>query len=190
MSVLARAINHALSHEPWARARLSAFNGSTFAVISGPVRSTCAIMADGTVAASAEDAKLTLTLSPMHVPTLLAQPARWSEFVVADGDPSLAATIAELALTLPWLVERGLASLLGPIVGMRVADAGRAMLSAPAYAGERLGQSVARYVRDEASLVVTKSDAHDFADAVWDVDRRIDALGVRLERLDRKAALT
>jgi ubiquinone biosynthesis protein UbiJ len=190
MSLPVRAINHALSREPWARTRLSAFNGSTFAVIAGPVRATCAIMPDGTVEVSDGVPELTLSVSPMNVPTLLAQPARWGEFVVAEGDPSLAATLAELALTLPWLVERELASLLGPIVGTRVADAGRAMLGAPAYAGERLGESVARYVRDEARLVVTRADAHDFASAVSDIDRRVDALWARLELLDRETDRT
>ena len=77
---------------------------------------------------------LTLTLSPLGVPSLLANPARWGEFVTADGDAALAATLQELAQTLPWFVERAFASALGPILGQRVADAGRRLLAFPEYA--------------------------------------------------------
>jgi len=187
MSIASRTINHALFREQWARTRLAAFAGTTFAVIAGPARTACIIKPDGTVDESDQAAALTLTIAPHDVPTLLAQPARWGEFVVAQGDASLAATLAELALTLPWFVERELAALLGPIIGTRVADAGRAILSAPAYATERLADSTARYVRDEAKLVAGKADAHDFATSVADIERRLDALSARVDRLDRTA---
>jgi ubiquinone biosynthesis protein UbiJ len=187
MSFAARAINHALAREQWARTRMSTHAGATFAVAVGPAHATCVIEPDGTVTETDGAPGLTLTVSPLNVPTLLAQPARWNEFVAAEGNAGLAATLAELALTLPWFIEREFATLLGPIVGTRVADAGRAMLGAPAYASERLGESLARYVRDEAKLVVTKSEAHDLTHAVSDVDRRIDALASRLDVLDRES---
>ena len=83
------------------------------------------------------------------MPAFLAEPTRWDALVTADGDPALAATLKGLAETLPWFVERAFAEALGPIAGQFLADTGRRMLAFPGYAGERVGDSVASYVRDE-----------------------------------------
>ena len=101
---------------------------------SGPLATPMRIDASGTIAAgTAPDGPpdLKLTLSPLAVPSFLADPTRWDEFVAVDGDAALAATLKGLAETLPWFVERAFAEALGPIVGQRVADAGRRLLALP-----------------------------------------------------------
>jgi hypothetical protein len=57
---------------------------------------------------------------------------------------------------LPWFVERAFAGVLGPMVGQYVADTGRRLLAFPGYAGERIGASVASYLRDEARFGVLR----------------------------------
>jgi len=107
--------------------------------------------------------------------------------VVADGDAALAATLAELALTLPMLVEQAFTRVLGPIAGQQVADAGRRLLAMPDYVAERVGNSFARYISDEAEVVVRGSEARAFAAEVAALAERVDALSARIDALGAAA---
>src|SRR6185369_4025826 len=103
---------------------------------------------------------------------------------------ALAATLKGLAETLPWFVERAFAQALGPVAGQLVADAGRRMLAFPGYAGARIGDSVASYVRDEAALAVTSAQARAFADEVSATADRVDALSRRVDSLAERSETT
>ena len=116
------------------------------------------------------------------MPALLANPERWNDLVAADGDPTLAATLADLSRTLPWFVEQAFASVLGPIVGTRLADTGRAMLAFPEHAARSFGTSLSNYVHDEAGVGVSATEAAEFSAAVASIAARIDALEHRLDR--------
>ena len=97
--------NRALEQERWARDKLALHAGRTVRVDAGPARQIFTIDAEGRLRDSQAAPDLKLTLSPLRLPALLAQPDRWKELVVADGDAALAATLSELALTMPWFVE-------------------------------------------------------------------------------------
>ena len=181
--------NRVLQREDWARERLSAHAGRTVRMVCGPMASTLAIAPSGMLfpARDAPDLPLSLTLSisPLRIPTLLAHLERWTELVTADGDAALAATLAELAQTLPWFVEQAFASTLGPLIGTRVADAGRALLSLPEHAAQSFGASLTSYARDEAGLGVRAAAAAEFGAEVAAIAARVDALA---ERLDQASA--
>jgi len=93
----------------------------------------------------------------------------------------------ELAVTLPWFVEKAFASVLGPIAGQRVADAGRRLLLIPEYAGTRIGASVAAYLSEEGTLATRRTDAEAFAAGVASVAARADALETRIDALAARA---
>jgi ubiquinone biosynthesis protein UbiJ len=178
--------NRALDREVWAKTSLAVHAGRVFAIAVGPAATAMRIDASGSVASaprSDESPDLKLTLSPLALPSFLANPARWDEYVVADGDPALAATLKGLAETLPWFVEQVFANALGPIVGQRVADAGRRLLAFPEYAATRVGESVASYVRDEAELAARGADIRSFGEQATAIATRVDALAMRLEAL-------
>jgi ubiquinone biosynthesis protein UbiJ len=178
--------NRLLGREDWAREQLSAHAGRTLRVICGPIASTLAIAPSGmlstTQGAPDPTPSLTVSLSPLQIPTLLAHPERWSELVAAEGDAALAATLADLARTLPWFVEQALASVLGPLIGTRVADAGRALLELPEHAARSFGASITGYVRDEAALGVQAAAFADFSAEVAAIGERVDALAARLDQ--------
>src|SRR4029077_1579984 len=130
-----------IAHEPWARERLAAPSGRAFMVRAGPFTSGFRIAADGRLESAplaGATPDLVLTLSPLNVPAFLADPKRWNEFVLEEGDVQLGGALKDLAQTLPWFVEKLCAQSLGPIVGQRVADAGRRMLGMPEYAAARV----------------------------------------------------
>ena len=112
--------NRVLEREDWARERLAAHAGRAVRIICGPMASTLFIAPSGMLSPAHGVPDLTLSISPLKVPTLLAHPERWSELVAAEGDAALAATLSDLARTLPWFVEEALASVLGPLIGTRV----------------------------------------------------------------------
>lgn len=186
MDPAAALANRILDDQTWARQRLAAHAGQVFAVVIGPFPHAMRIEASGSVestplAGGAPD--LTLTLSPLAVPALLANPARWGEFVTTSGDPGLAATLQDVAQALPWFAERVLADALGPIVGLRVADAGRRLLGLPEHAAQRIGESVASYARDEAGIAAHATALKSFADDTSALAARVDALAQRVDAL-------
>ena len=178
--------NRVFEREAWAQQRLAGHAGRTFVVAVGPLATALAITEAGRfepreLAGLAPD--LTLTLSPLAVPSFLANPGRWSELVTATGDTALAATLSDLAQTLPWFAERTFADVLGPVAGQRVADAGRRLLELPELAAGRFGESLARYARDEAGLVAGAGDLTDLTAASAELARRADALEARIDAL-------
>jgi ubiquinone biosynthesis protein UbiJ len=185
-AVPAALANRVLEREAWARQRLAAFAGRIFVVVVGPVATAMRVDDTGLVASTATGAgtpDLTLTLSPLDLPAFLANPTRWGEFVATEGDPALAATLQELAQTLPWFVEQAFAGALGPVIGQRLANAGRQLLAFPEYAAQRVGDSVASFARDEAGLLAHGEEARVFADQVAALAARTDALAARLDAL-------
>ena len=178
--------NRVLEREAWARSQLAAHAGRMFVVAVGPLASALRVDATGmleSVTAAEVAPDLRLTLSPLALPSFLADPSRWDEFVAADGDTALAATLKELARTLPWFVEHAFAKVLGPIVGQRVADAGRALLAFPEYASTRIGASIASYAGGDAGVVAGGEDMRAFAREVAALDERTEALAARLDAL-------
>jgi ubiquinone biosynthesis accessory factor UbiJ len=176
-------INGALAREPWARTRLAAHAGTMFAVAVGSATTSYSIASDGTLLPGAGTPTLTLTIAPSSMPALLAQPGRWNELVSTEGDAGLASTLADLALTLPWLIESMFAQLFGPIIGTRIADATRTMVTMPGYAAKRVGESVARYINDETRLAANTQDVRALAADAVALNERVDALTARIAAL-------
>jgi ubiquinone biosynthesis protein UbiJ len=178
--------NRVLEREAWARQRLAAHAGRTFVIASGPAASAFAIDESGKVASAlpaASTPDLRLRVSPLDVPALLADPTRWDRYVKADGDPALAATLKDLAPTMPWLIEQAFANVLGAIAGQRVADLGRRLLAFPEYALERVGDSVAGYARERSGLLATGDEGRGFAQRVGELALRVDELAARIDAL-------
>ena len=184
-SVTASAFNRAIDRAPWAREKLVPYAGRTFALTVGPLSSTLRIAADGRVeaAAGASVPDVNLSVSPLTVPSFLANPARWNEFVAEEGDVALGGTLKELAQTLPWLVEDAFARVFGAVVGQRLADTGRRLLGFPEYAAERLADSVTSYARDEADLLARGEDMRPFAQQSAELATRAKALEARIAAL-------
>jgi ubiquinone biosynthesis protein UbiJ len=174
--------NRVLERENWARERLLAHAGRTVRVVCGPADASLVITSSGTLGPAHDHPDLTLTISPLRLPALLASPGRWSDLVEASGDAALATTLADLSRTLPWFVEQAFASVLGPVVGTRLADAGRAMLALPEHAAESFGTSLSSYVHDEAGFGLSAAEAAEFSAAVAAIAARVDALERRLDR--------
>ncbi|MBU6485004.1 MAG: hypothetical protein KGL70_08950 [Betaproteobacteria bacterium] len=195
MALIDVTLNRVLATEPWARERLAAHAGRTFALRSGPVAGGFRIDRGGLLeplpaGASATTTDLTLTLSPLDLAPFLADPRRWNELVVEEGDAQLGGVLKDIASTLPWFVEKLFARALGPIVGQRVADAGRRMLGMPEYVASRVAANVGSFVRDETPLLAHPAEMREFTEQAEALAPRIDALGARIAEIEAKLAAT
>jgi ubiquinone biosynthesis accessory factor UbiJ len=181
-----RVANGLIANEDWAREKLRAHAGRSFLVRSGPIATAFLIRIDGTLdalPARGTTPDVELHLSPLDVPALLAHPDRWDTLVSSTGDTALGGTLRELAITLPWFVERGFARAFGPIVGQRLADTGRALLGFPEYAGSRVAENVFSYARDETGVLARGDEARTFAVEQTALATRVDALTERVDRI-------
>jgi ubiquinone biosynthesis protein UbiJ len=181
-----RLANRVLGDEAWARDKLRVHAGRAFSLTSGPVSTAYVVRTDGTLDAlegGTQSPDAELVLSPFDVPSFLADPSRFDALVRAQGDEGFVATLRELAVTLPWFVERAFAKAFGPVVGQRLADTGRALLGFPEYAQGRLTDSVASFARDEANVVARGDEARAFAREAGELAARVDALAERVDRL-------
>ena len=188
-----RVANGLIENEDWAREKLRAHSGRSFLLRNGPLSAAFMIRADGTLEALPARGTLpdlTLQVSPLDVPALLAHPERWDSLVLSTGDATLAGTLRELAITLPWFVERGFASVFGPIVGQRLADTGRALLGFPEYAGRRIAENVLSYSRDETGILARGDEARAFAADQAEIALRVDGLAERVERIGAAPPVT
>lgn len=180
--------NRMLQQQDWARAKLAPFSSRTLALAIGPIHVLWSIGAGGTLAAGNEGAvtDLRLSISPVAVPALLADPSRWNELVGESGDAELGGALKEIAQTTPWLVEQMLGDALGPVAGQRVADLGRSLLEFPRYAIERFTDSTVSYVRDEAQLLAPAAAMRRFTTEVAEVDVAVDAIAARIAALNER----
>jgi ubiquinone biosynthesis protein UbiJ len=180
-------LNRLLEREPWARERLAAFAGRTFEMRVGPMTSVHRIGPRGLLESarlSGTSPDLALSLSPLDVPAFLADPRRFGEVVSQSGDTALAATLAELATTLPWFVEQAFARAFGPIVGQRMSGAGRRLLAFPEYAARRVAANVGSYARDEVRVLAHPADLRTLRDEAAFLDARIAALDGKIAALE------
>ena len=177
-------VNRVLEREPWARAKLAGHAGRAVRVRIGPASAVFAIDGDGRLNDSAVTPDLVLTIAPLQLPALLSQPDRWDELVTVEGEATLAATLRELAQTLPWFVEDLCARVFGPVAGERIADLGRRLLAFPGYAAQRFSDSLTTYVGDEARVAVGAAEARVFVNEIDALAARGDALARRIDRLD------
>jgi len=181
----ARLANRMLADQDWAREKLAPFAGRVFTLKVGPLQAAWRIHEAGTLEAAAATAvaDLRLSLPPWSVPSFLANPTRWNEFIREEGDADFGGALKELARTLPWFVEETFARALGPIAGQRVADAGRKLLGFPEYAAQRVADGAASYARDEAALLARGPDMRRFRESLEALEARIDAIAARIEAL-------
>ena len=184
-TLAAGAFNRALESAPWAREKLAPYAGRSFSLTVGPLTSALRVAADGSVEAHeiGTPPDLRLTVSPLTLPSFLADPARWNEFVTEDGDAAFGGALKDLAQTLPWLVESAFARVFGAVIGQRLADTGRRLLAFPEYAAGRVTDSVASYARDEAELLARGDEMRPFVQQNQDLATRADALEARLDAL-------
>ena len=165
------ALNHLLDAEPWARARLAPYAGTTVELRNPPFPALrFEILPGGRLESGGENPAVTVTLH-------LLRP------VEVTGDPALASEVMTLARHLRWDAEEDLSKLIGDVAAHRLAGAARAFVAWQLDAARRLTESLADYAVDEKRVLVARPEMESFANDVASLREAVEQLEKRVQRL-------
>lgn len=161
------ALNHLLEADPWARARLAPFAGTTVELRNPPFPALrFEILPGGRLESGGEHPAVIVTL-------------HFLRSIEVTGDPALAAEVMALARHLRWDAEEDLSKLIGDVAAHRLAGAARAFVAWQVAAGRRLSESLADYLVDEKRVLIAHPEMESFA-------RDVASLGDAVERLEKR----
>lgn len=174
-------LNHLLSADGWAAARLKPFAGQHARFELGPWAQTFTVAGDGHLSAADPRAPVAVTV---RLPD--DAPLRWlrdraSVFASARiaGAADFAEALGFVARHLRWDAEADLARVIGDIPARRLAQVGQRLAAAGAEQAQRFGANLGEFIVDEERFVVRSDEARRFGSAV-------DALRDDLERLTQR----
>lgn len=197
-AALVAALDHLLSQNDWARARLAMHAGSRVLIgvdlpaLAGlpPPRILVEIVEDGRVAPARDD-------GPEPAVSMMLRPSIEAAFDLArsgtrelarhlriEGDAMLAAALGELAGHLRWDMAEDLSRFTGDLAARRIVGALGAATGALRDAGERLKSNAAHYLSTESGQLVDRGALSAFVAQLDSLELRLGKLSSRL-RPDR-----
>ena len=199
------AVNHLLSHNPEAAARLSAHAGKRLRFRAPPLPELLArIGEDGQLQAAinaadastdghaetTSEADLQIEFNPLSLPWLAATDPALRARALRDmriaGNLELASLIQQLAGSLRWDAEEDLSRVVGDVLAHRIAGAGRALLAGSQDNAWRAARSLSDYWLYEQPLLSSRAAAQEFAQALQQVQTRTSLLERRLRALEER----
>ena len=189
-SVAARALNHLLERDPWAREKLAPFAGEVVELRCEPLPPVCLVVSEGGRTLPAERGReATLVISAR--PGLFAAMAKDEEHLMRavdiSGNARLASEILGLLRYLRWDVEEDLSRVFGDVFAHRMAASVRDFAEWQAEAGRRLAENVIEYAVEERRIIVSRTEFDDFAAAVARLRDDLARLEQRMARQGRRA---
>ncbi|MDB5730006.1 MAG: sterol-binding protein, partial [Noviherbaspirillum sp.] len=184
-SPISAAINHLLSHEPWAREKLAAHAGKVAAIDAGIVTVRLKAMHGGTVQVAVQNdiPDVTIRIKLSDLPLIAQNRERAFSYVNVEGDADFANTISQLANSLRWEVEEDLARFIGDIPATRIVTGARSVLGAARSTQRKLAENLSEYFLEEKPLLVRPHSVNEFADDVAKLRDDVERLGKRIAKL-------
>lgn len=184
-AALAGILNHLIAQAPGATARLAPHAGRRVAIDAGVERVVFEIGQDGQLAASeAAEVDATIRLTPDAASRLPFEGRAALRGVPTEGDADLLAAFNDVFQQLRWDAEADLAKVFGPVVGFRLAEAGRSFAGWLVEATRDTAKALAEYVTEESAMLATSAQVHRFNADVDTLRDDIARLEARLSRLE------
>jgi ubiquinone biosynthesis protein UbiJ len=181
---LAGVLNHLISQTPGGMPALARHAGRRLAIDALLQRHVFLIREDGQLAAvQTAEADATIRLTLDAVSRLPFEGKAAFRAVPTEGDADLLSAFNDVFQRLQWDAEADLAKTFGPVIGFRLAEAGRSLAGWLAQAGVDTAKTVAEYATEENPVLASPIDIRRFnaeVDALRDDIARLDA---RLDRL-------
>ena len=184
-SPFARALNHLLEAEPWARERLAPFAGETVELRAPALpRLRFTIAADGRLGAASESAAISLAIAilPEALPAAVKGEEQLLRSIEVQGNAKLAAEVMFLARHLRWDVEEDVAKLIGDIAAHRLVGLAREIAAWHADAASRVAEGLVEYASEEKRLLVPLTELDAFAAAGARLRDGLERLEKRIDR--------
>ena len=180
--LIAHGLNRAFSRAPGACAALAGQAGKTVALDLVLFRAHLLIEADGALRVTEGNAPdCIIYIDPNLVAQLPAKGKAAFREARTEGEADLLSAFNDAFQQLNLDAEAELASLFGPIIGFRLAEAGRAFSGWVQQAGNDTARAFAEYAVEESPLLAGKADIARF-------NREVDALRDDVARLEARLA--
>lgn len=190
-SIFLSATNHLLAQSGWARARLRPHAGRSARLILAPLAEIhFSVSADGHLAerTSEEAPEVSLHLALADLPRLLVDGLETAmRHVRIEGNAEFAEALGFVFRHLRWDAEEDLARIFGDIAAHRMVEGGQKVASEARRSAVRASGSVAEYLTEEASLLLSRHALPAFAQEVIAVRDAVARLDKRIARLEKSA---
>ena len=188
-AVVPSAINHLLSQDAAARAKLITHAGKTACFDLGLLKLALQVEADGLVTYADSDAtaQVTIRVKPADLPLILQQRDRAFSYVTIDGDADFANTISQLSQSIRWEAEADLSRFVGDIAAVRLVAGTRSILQTINDTQRKLAETTAEYFLEENPMLMRPQPIRAFADDVARLRDDVERLAKRISRLKDSA---
>lgn len=183
---LAGVLNHLVSQTPGGLSGLSKHAGRKLAIDAVIARHVFLIKEDGLLSAvSDKEAEATIRLTPDLLTRLPFEGKAAFRSAPTEGDSELLSAFNDVFQNMQWDAEADLAKLFGPVIGFRMAEAGRSFSGWLSQASLDTAKTLAEYATEENPMLASPLDIRHFnadVDALRDDVARLEA---RIARLDK-----
>ena len=182
------AINHLLSKEAWARAKLAAHAGKIACLDAGAVVLRLRVMADGLVeeADAASPANVTIRLKLADLPLLLQNRERAFSYVSIEGDADFANSISQVSQHLEWEVEADLAPWVGDIAANRIVAGAKSVVQTARATHQSLAENITEFLTEEQPVLLRPQAVRDMAGDINKTRDDVERLIKRIEKLESR----
>jgi len=180
--MLSGLINHLLGDAGWARDRLRPFAGQAMALRGPGLAALWQVTVEGMLAPTEAEASVTIVLPDNALALLLTDRAALFAGARLNGPADFCEALAFVFRNLRWDAEADLARVFGDILARRLHAGLLSGLRRQADVARRAGANLAEFVRDEQSLLLTRSRFTDHVAANRDLAQRLQALAQRLDK--------
>ncbi|MCX7192816.1 MAG: hypothetical protein NTY60_04215 [Proteobacteria bacterium] len=180
------ALNHLLTQNSWAYARLARFAGKTVRFEIAPFSFAYSVLPDGSLcnddAATVADA--VCLIAPSLLPRLAANDELAHAEIQTSGDAALLSEIFFLSRNLRWDAAEDLSHLTGDIAAERIVQAVQTRQFGPSTLN--LAQAAAEYFTEERPLIAKPQQISSFMQQVDTLRDDLARLEQRVERIIKK----
>lgn len=182
---LAGLLNHLLSQQSWAAARLRPHAGKTLLLRLPPASAALAVRHDGSVAPAGPGVQADAVLTPDPLAWLTAAtPA--ARFVARGADAALARELAEILGSLRWDAEEDLSRVVGDIAAHKLVSAATGVLGWHKNAAETIARSWVAHWQEDHPLLAQPGPARAFFGEVGELRERAERLEQKIKQLSTK----
>lgn len=189
-TIVVRALNAALSREPWALQRLAQYVGRTLLLTVGNLHLSLSITYDGTLVLIpyTEDADVQLALAHHRLkdlPSVLAQsnPEALLALIHIQGDAGLANALAQIVSQLRFDPEAEIARFTGDLIAVRFMATLKKIISNGQRSALHIEGNLAEFLGEESGMLVSSDYYHLWQDRLAQLEQRLHLLEQRTEQL-------
>jgi ubiquinone biosynthesis protein UbiJ len=181
------ALNHVLSSEPWAVARLQPYAGKSLQIVAYPIELRLCISVNGLFSAAdgqSEPPAVTITL-PDDTTFKVLSGNQAAAFAAArlSGSAEFAETVAFVFRNLRWDVEADVAAVIGDIPAHRSFAAIQNFIALQKRSVTNLGRNFKEFLTEDSQQLVAQRDISAFSQSVETLRDDLARLEKRISKL-------